>query len=213
ELLSGQGSAMPATILAFSPTSGRLITASALALNWWDDPTRGAWARRGPDGSRVFNQYGPEIHALRFTPDGTRLLVGRTDLEIWDENVNGPVAVVRTNKGGGLRAITVSPDGERAAMTLKNTVRVCRLAKGAWEKTLHWGREGVYAVAFSRDSRSLLTAGADGTVRVWDAGSWQEVRRFDWGIGKIRAVAFAPDGLTCAAGGEKGQVVVWDVDV
>ena len=87
---------------------------------------------------------------------------------------------------------------------------------------VYWGRIAAsslqpalflhFALAFSRDGRMLLTAGADGAVRFWDVGTWQEANRFDWGIGKIHLVAFAPDGLTCAATGENGQVVVWDVD-
>jgi WD40 repeat protein len=211
ELLPGRANFTPATLLAFSPTNGRLVTASPTGVNWWDDPTRGAWARRGADGYRVLPQYTPEIVALRYTPDGAKLLVGRRDLEIWDAEKMEAATVLQTNKGG-LRSITVAPDGERAAVSLKNTVRVCKLAKPAWETTLHWGRDMVYAVAFSRDGRALLTAGADGTVRFWEVGTWQETRSFDWGIGKIHVVAFSPDGLTCAAGGENGQVVVWDVD-
>jgi WD40 repeat protein len=202
----------PAVTLAFSPTTGRLVTAHAEALNWWDEPTLTPKIRRKPTGIRTLGTYVSEIHALAFTPDGARLLVGRRDLDIWDETMSGAVAIVRTNKGGGLRAIAVSPDGTRAAARLKNTVRVCKLATVTWETTLHWGSDPVYAVAFSRDSRTLLTAGADGTVRFWDVGTWRETNRFDWGIGKIHLVAFAPDGLTCAAAGEKGKVVVWDVD-
>jgi dipeptidyl aminopeptidase/acylaminoacyl peptidase len=201
-----------ATVLTFCPASGRLVTASALGLNWWDEPLEATKTRRGPSGFHPLPLHSPEVYALRFTPDGTRLLVGRRDLEIWDDSMKGPVKTVLTYKGGGLRSIAVSPDGERAAVRLKNTVRVCRLATGTWETTLHWGREMVYAVAFSRDGRTLLTAGADSTVRCWTVGTWQESNRFDWGIGGIRVVCFSPDGLTCAAGSESGVVVVWDVD-
>lgn len=212
ELMPAALNAAPAVALAFSPT-GRLVSATSLALDWWDEPIGTRKAERKPTGHRAVGAaYAPEIHALKFTPDGSRLLVGRDDLEIWDANMNGPTTTVRTNKGGGLRALAVSPDGERAAARLKNTVRVCRLAAAKWETTLHWGREPVYTVAFSRDGRNLLTAGADGTVRFWDVETWQEARQFDWGLGKVHLVAFAPDGLTCAAAGDTGKVVIWDTD-
>jgi WD40 repeat protein len=66
-------------------------------------------------------------------------------------------------------------------------------------------------VNWTADGNSLLTAGNDGFVRLWDIAG-RELQAFDWGIGKLYCEAFSPDGLMCAACGEKGQVVVWDVD-
>jgi WD40 repeat protein len=71
----------------------------------------------------------------------------------------------------------------------------------------------VWAVNWTADGNSLLTAGNDGCVRLWDAGTGAERKVYDWGIGKLYCAAFSPDGLTCAACSAKGQVVVWDVDV
>jgi WD40 repeat protein len=70
----------------------------------------------------------------------------------------------------------------------------------------------VRAIGFLPGGNAILTAGMDGTARVWDTDTGAELRVFDWGIGKIRVAAVAPDGLTCAAGGDSGQIVVWDVD-
>lgn len=201
----------PGFKIAFAPDGGRLVSASPRAVEWWDDPTGAGRGPREPTGreSRTDRRF---IQTVAYTPDGKWFLIGADDLEIWQTDLSTPFGYARTARGGGIRALAVSPDGTRAAGTLKNTVRVARLADRSWEATLHWGREPVYAVAFARDGRALVTAGADGAVRVWDAATWREVRRFDWGIGKIHLLAFAPDGLTCAACGEKGQVVIWDVD-
>ena len=70
----------------------------------------------------------------------------------------------------------------------------------------------VWAVHWTADGESLLTAGTDGNVRMWESASGAEQKTFNWDIGKLYCAAFSPDGLTCAACGEKGQVVVWDVD-
>lgn len=67
--------------------------------------------------------------------------------------------------------------------------------------------------AFSPDGRWHATTTNDTTVTMWDATTWQPVRRYGWKIGRLRAVAFAPDGLTCAAGSDTGKVVLFDVDV
>ncbi|MFO0821910.1 MAG: WD40 repeat domain-containing protein [Gemmataceae bacterium] len=58
----------------------------------------------------------------------------------------------------------------------------------------------------------VLTAGMDGTARVWDQNTGEAVRSFDWGIGKVTTAAVSPDGTLCAVGSVNGQVLVWDID-
>jgi len=66
-------------------------------------------------------------------------------------------------------------------------------------------------IAAAPDGRSLLIAGEDGIVRLWDVEAWRVRDSFNWRIGTIAAVAVAPDGLTAAAAGD-GVVFVWDCD-
>ena len=199
-------------VLAFAPDGERLVGAGDLDVVWWDNPTQPLSTPR-PQAGREGREMRSRVNCIRYMPDGSRFLIGSNDLEIWNLDLNTPFAFIRPTRHTGVHAMTVSPDGSRVAFTLKNGVPVYRLADRSRETTLHWGKKVVHAVAFSRDGRSLFTAGADGNVRVWDAATWQETRRFDWGIGNVRQVAFAPDGLTCAAGGQGGQVVIWDMDV
>lgn len=199
-------------LLAFAPNGERLVAAGDDDVVWWDNPTQPLSTPR-PQAGREGREMRAAVHCIRYTPDGAKFLIGAGDLEIWNPDLSTPFAFIRPTRRTGITVMTVSPDGERVAFTLKNGVPVYRLADRSREITLHWGKLLVHAVAFSRDGRSLFTAGADGQVRVWDVGTWQETRRFDWKIGKVRQVAFAPDGLTCAAGGEKGEVVIWDMDI
>jgi WD40 repeat protein len=196
-------------MLAFDPTGDRLVTAGNLSVEWWNHPAETA-APRKPTGTERRQSRGA-ARAIAYTPDGELFLVGGRELEIWKPDLATPVGFVPLQRGE-VRTMVASPDSSRVACVVKNTVRVCRLADRKWEATLHTGREMIYAAAFTPDGRSILTAGADGSVRFWDTTTWREARRFDWGIGKIHLAAFAPDGLTCAAAGEKGGVVVWDVD-
>ena len=108
--------------------------------------------------------------------------------------------------------LTFSPDGRLLAATQAREVLVLKSDLSGTVGTLYGQKGQLNALAFSPDSRRLLTASHDGAIRVWDTGSCQLVTAFDWKIGPVTAVAYAPDGLTAVAGGSNGRMVVWDSD-
>ncbi|MBN9118512.1 MAG: protein kinase [Planctomycetes bacterium] len=69
----------------------------------------------------------------------------------------------------------------------------------------------VWALAVSPDGKTLASASADGTVRLWDVakGTGLAVKRHG---GWVTSVAFAPDGRTVASGGADGTLNEWAVD-
>ena len=65
------------------------------------------------------------MNCIRYTPDGSRFLVGADDLEIWNLDLNTPFAFIRPTRQTGIHAFTVFPDGSRVrAFTMKNAVPV-----------------------------------------------------------------------------------------
>src|SRR5207248_11542 len=78
--------------------------------------------------------------------------------------------------------------------------------------TVRWRHGGpVLALAFSPDGKTLASVSGDGTLRLWEAATGKELRRFLGHKGEVRCVAVAPDGNSLLTGGADGTARLWDV--
>jgi WD40 repeat protein/serine/threonine protein kinase len=76
--------------------------------------------------------------------------------------------------------------------------------------TLRGHTGAIWGVAYSPDGTRLATASPDGTVKLWDAITGQEVRTLKGHTSPVFSVAFSPDG-TRLASGDEDSIVIWDV--
>ncbi len=160
------------------------------------------------------------------------LATGKAGLEL-NEPMNGAnvpdeagagnatdLAVVHVNwrmKSADGRAF--SPDGRFLVDWAENPLGRSRMdhvyvwdaATGRAVATLAAGpRPGAANAAFAPDGRTLATASADGTIRLWEVATWKVRAEFRGHRDRVTALAFGPDGRLFT-GGLDTVVLGWDV--
>jgi WD40 repeat protein len=197
------------TALEFSPDSRTLVTASDLSLiRRYDVRTHRRLENIGASDASA--------DRVRFTPDGTRLVIGdqRGGVRIWSLAEGRLVTPAVAAGETPLQALAVHPDGRvLATADSQGVVRLLDLSTGRARGVPLVGQVGrVTSLAFSPDGRGLASGGADGTVRLWDLAERQPLGEPLTGhAGPVEAVAFSPDGRQLATGGFDTTLRRWDV--
>jgi WD40 repeat protein len=71
----------------------------------------------------------------------------------------------------------------------------------------------IWGVAFSPDGTTLASASWDGTVKLWDVDTGQELSTIRGHVDPVKSVAFSPDGKRLATASMDGTVKLWRLPV
>jgi WD40 repeat protein len=223
------GTKGPVDAIAFAPDGTRLLTAEALQdkeLLIPRDPVTlepsapSVRTRRGEDQIAPLASF-----AMAFDPEGRSLVTtrpGQGPTVVW----NADLRPVRRLPLGG-NEIAVSPNG-RVAAIVKNTgeggsheetrvafvnirtgvTHVTSVAHGAAAST----QFETTGVAFTPDGRTVVTAGNDSRLVMWDVGT-ASIRTSLGGTGNVplRGPEISPDGTTAFTTDRNRDVVLWDL--
>ena len=151
---------------------------------------------------------------LKFSPTGDLLAVGGKDGEarLLDVNARTEVAVLGKQRDG-IRDVAFSHDGRWLASAgefFDRTVRIRDVATRAEIGKLEGHTNAVYAVAFSSDGTLIATGSTDGTVRLWDAATFESLAVLNHGTNTY-CVAFSPDQTRLAVACADNTIRLWDV--
>jgi WD40 repeat protein len=187
----------------FLSPGGWLMSEPSGSLYWpaRPDPVRDGVLRVGPPSALS----GTGQSGISFSPDGKILVMADGDgALVLNRDAAAPYRF-RVGPQHNVRDTAVSPD-KRWVVTCSwwadpvSDVRVWDARTGEPIRELPL-RGGTYAAWFSPDNRWLVTTCFGVECRLWEAGTWREVRHY-----RDAYVAFSPDGRVMALSDAAGQI-------
>lgn len=202
--------------LAITPDGSLLISAGDdKAIRLWEFDT----------GAHVIDLLGhtEPVRSLAITPDGRTLISGGMDdtLRIWAVD-DGHLMHQLPGHTSWVRAITTTPDGYYAISAgWDRTLRVWDMFTGEEVLNIDVAAAQIYAIAVTEEVREgtqdgkssplVLCGAGDGTLRVLDFYSGEELLRLTGHTGGINSVAVAQGGQYAVTGADDGTLRLWDL--
>jgi RNA polymerase sigma factor (sigma-70 family) len=176
---------------------------------------------------RRIEAHAPWPLGAAFTPNGTLVTWGTdAQIRVWDtatgklrraiayqENPDPRRPMPPAVRVGAIFTAVVSPDGRLLALGGRGrSIVIYEVATGNAVRRIEPLPEGVSAMAFSPDGRTLAWSGVDDpTVRLIEVASGTERHRLTGHLGKVVSLAFAPDGRRLISASLDTTALVWDL--
>ena len=174
------------------------------------------WDVRTLEKIATFEGHTEQINTVAFSPDGSLLASGSgffdsedQTVRLWDVDRREQIATF-SEQTGAIWSVAFSPDGAILASAVglpNNRLRLWDVRTHREVARLWRGPGGPYlSVAFSPGGAILASGLGDGTVKLWDAltreniGTFLPVQPFRGFESGVRSVAISPDGTTLAYG-------------
>jgi WD40 repeat protein len=213
--LSGHHS--PVHALALSP-DGKTLASAAVG-----DPAVRLWDLATGRTVREFRGKLVQVQSLAFAPDGRTLVTGSRlgTVSVWEVATGqflrrwetDPQRAARGRAGAdgtGAPALAFAPNGQTLA-TADGPVCLWQAATGKLLRRLPLRQDSAWAVAFSRDGKTLAVGGLR-RIHLFDLAAARELRQFAGHPGGNRSLVFAKDGKALITGGNDGTVCLWETD-
>jgi WD40 repeat protein len=179
----------------FDPRGERLLTVHPEKAHVWNAKTLA-----------LEHTLGPQKHGMMracFSPDGSRIATGScgdlddhgapTEARVWDAATGEQLALVEPS---GFRVLpSFSPNGKLLLIGSESSAAlVFRLDEKRVSAKLSTTPEGIAHSAWSPDGKSVISAFADHTARIWNPGTGEETLVLRGHTGYVTFCEFSPDG-------------------
>ena len=150
------------------------------------------------------------VQAVTFSPDGKYLAsAGYLGVKLWDVRNYKEVATLQHDDW--VLAVAFSPDGQMiATQGLPGVVKVWNIQSRKVIAQPNSGQLADRAVAFSPDSRTLVSVDNIGRINFWDTSDWKFLGGLQNNASAF-AIDFSPNGKTLATTGYE-VVNLWSVE-
>ncbi|MCZ6602368.1 MAG: hypothetical protein O6952_05120, partial [Planctomycetota bacterium] len=175
-------------------------------------------------------ELGVQANSVTFSPDGKQIAAGggadwvnrgskRNAVRLWSVETgkrsrrlrgdSGPTQSIAFSPDGATIAAAMGQQGQGGATFIWDTTsgnrlhRLQNLEARGWTSTL----------VYSPDSKTLVTASDDQTIRLWDVAKGEDIRKIDLaGLSETAlGLAMSPDGRTVASVSASGKIRLWSM--
>jgi WD40 repeat protein len=152
-----------------------------------------------------------------FSPDLKWLaLEDHAGIRIMDSST-GQERIRLQSQTNGVASMAFSPDGQRFAISPSfnnpsTALFIYDIETGGQLFQLDAHTSWIPKVIFSADGSRLISAGADQTIRLWDAHKGTPISVLRGHRSEVHSIALAQDGARLISGGRDGSVLCWNLD-
>ncbi len=201
--------------LEFSPDGDLIATGS-------DDTTAKIWDVETGQELMTLSGHEDWVNEVAFSPDGNYLATAgnQSIVNIWDLSSGLPVTTIDVQgerdeivpgTGGVVWAVDFSPDGDRLAIGVDDTVEIWEAEGGQRLSIIEKpGSDQVRTVIFSPDGTQLAASYWNGTVKIWDLENNAELLHINASNSLISGMAFSSDWRNLATTTSDATVKYWD---